>query len=121
MLKKVFNEGESNHNQSYAFRALASHPDMSKEAILYWQNHDQLTPDRLITIAARNWTVLEDEQLQALYLEALSYHDQAFFNQLFIELVAIPTLRPLLLAQLRNPNRSQQLTQAIGGLFKATK
>ncbi|WP_298775535.1 DUF3549 family protein [uncultured Shewanella sp.] len=119
LLNQIINK-ENDHN-IYRFRALASYPDLAKEAIMHWHQKNQLTPELLITIAARNWTTLQDPQLQILYLDALAEHEQALFNQLFIELVAIPTLRPLLLAQLRNPKRSIQLTQAIGGLFKATK
>lgn len=119
LLNQIINE-KADHN-IYRFRALASYPDLAKEAIMHWNKQNQLTPELLITIAARNWTTLQDTQLQTLYLDALAKNEQAFFNQLFIELVAIPVLRPLLLAQLRNPDRSAQLTQAIGGLFKATK
>ncbi|MCL1126676.1 DUF3549 family protein [Shewanella surugensis] len=119
LLNQIIN-GNNNHSH-YLFRALASHPKLSKEAIVHWSQQSKLTADLLITIAARNWAALEDTELQALYLEALSHQDQVFFNQLFIELVAIPSLRPLLLTQLRNPDRSEKFTQAIGGLFKVTK
>lgn len=118
----LFNQimAQENDHIGYLFRALASHPNLSQKVILHWHTQNMLTADLLIAIAARNWTTLENTQLQALYLEALSHQEQSFFNQLFIELVAIPTLRPKLLAQLRNPERSEKLTQAIGGLFKAT-
>ncbi|WP_299490360.1 DUF3549 family protein [uncultured Shewanella sp.] len=119
LLAQILNEDRE--NDIYRLRALASHPNLAKKAIMYWHKQNQLTPELLITIAGRNWTMLQDTQLQTLYLNTLAEQEQSFFNQLFIELVAIPALRPLLLAQLRNPERSEQLTQAIGGLFKATK
>jgi hypothetical protein len=56
---------------------------------------------------------------RSIYLEALALQPQAFFNQVFADIVAIPSLRNQLLGELRNPNRSVQLSQAIGGLFKA--
>ncbi|ASK68601.1 hypothetical protein CF168_06765 [Shewanella bicestrii] len=106
--------------QAYYLRALASHTELSQQALAHLQQTDRLEANELISIAGRNWTVLKQELSRSIYLEALARQPQAFFNQIFADIVAIPSLRNHLLGELRNPNRSVQLSQAIGGLFKAT-
>jgi len=105
----------------YYLRALASHSPMAQEAILHLAQSQLLDADALITIAARNWTVLKHDASRTIYLEALATQEQHFFNQIFADIVVIPMLRTQMLAELRNPNRSPQLSAAIGGLFKVTK
>ncbi|VEE60723.1 Protein of uncharacterised function (DUF3549) [Shewanella putrefaciens] len=106
--------------QAYYLRALASHTELSQQALAHLQQTERLEANELISIAGRNWTVLKQELSRSIYLEALARQPQAFFNQIFADIVAIPSLRNHLLGELRNPNRSVQLSQAIGGLFKAT-
>ncbi|MFB2684320.1 DUF3549 family protein [Shewanella mangrovisoli] len=106
--------------QAYYLRALASHTELSQQALTHLQQTERLEANELISIAGRNWTVLKQELSRSIYLEALARQPQAFFNQIFADIVAIPGLRNHLLGELRNPNRSVQLSQAIGGLFKAT-
>ncbi|MFG0454791.1 DUF3549 family protein [Shewanella mangrovisoli] len=106
--------------QAYYLRALASHTELSQQALAHLQQSERLEANELISIAGRNWTVLKQELSRSIYLEALARQPQAFFNQIFADIVAIPSLRNHLLGELRNPNRSVQLSQAIGGLFKAT-
>ncbi|ABI39723.1 conserved hypothetical protein [Shewanella sp. MR-4] len=106
--------------QAYYLRALASHTELSQRALAHLQQSERLEANELISIAGRNWTVLKQELSRSIYLEALARQPQAFFNQIFADIVAIPSLRNHLLGELRNPNRSVQLSQAIGGLFKAT-
>lgn len=106
--------------QAYYLRALASHTELSQQALVHLQQTERLEANELISIAGRNWTVLKQELSRSIYLEALARQPQAFFNQIFADIVAIPSLRNHLLGELRNPNRSVQLSQAIGGLFKAT-
>ncbi|MFB2660341.1 DUF3549 family protein [Shewanella mangrovisoli] len=106
--------------QTYYLRALASHTELSQQALAHLQQTERLEANELISIAGRNWTVLKQELSRSIYLEALARQPQAFFNQIFADIVAIPSLRNHLLGELRNPNRSVQLSQAIGGLFKAT-
>lgn len=105
----------------YYLRALASHPSLAQEAILHLAESNLLDADALITIAARNWTALKHDATRTIYLEALAAQEQHFFNQIFADIVVIPVLRTQMLAELRNPNRSPQLSAAIGGLFKVTK
>ena len=108
-------------NKLYFLRALASNEELTQRAISYLQQQGLLNAEALITIAARNWTVLKHDQSRTVFLEALALQEQQFFNQVFADIVAIPSLRTLILAELRNPNRSPQLASAIGGLFKVIK
>jgi hypothetical protein len=101
-------------------KALASNTKLSQQAIHSLNAQDQLNETMLITIAARNWLALKDDTTRKLFLEALAKQPQSFFNQVFADIVAIPSLRNALLMDLRNPDRSEQLSLAIGGLFKAT-
>ncbi|MCL1076747.1 DUF3549 family protein [Parashewanella spongiae] len=109
-----------NEYQLYFFRALSSHFASSSEAFISLSQQNKLSDSALITIAARNWSLLRDDELRTIFLEALAHQSQHFFNQVFADIVAIPSLRHKVLAELRNPDRSNQLSQAIGGLFKAT-
>lgn len=119
LLEKLYSV-EAEH-KLYFMRALASQAKYSQKAIHYFAQHDCLDKETLITIAARNWMALKDDQTRTLYLEALAKQDQHFFNQIFADIVAIPAIRTELLMELRNPNRSTTLSAAIGGLFKVTK
>lgn len=105
--------------KTYFLRALASNSELSQKAFIHLHQASQLDDNCLLSIAGRNWTVLKQEVSRSIYLEALALQPQAFFNQVFADIVAIPSLRNQLLGELRNPNRSVQLSQAIGGLFKA--
>ncbi|MGI2069351.1 DUF3549 family protein [Shewanella baltica] len=106
-------------HQAYFLRALASSAKHSQQAFEHLHGQASLDTNALISIAGRNWSVLKQDSSRSLYLEALALQPQAFFNQVFADIVAIPSLRNQLLGELRNPNRSIQLSQAIGGLFKA--
>ncbi|NKF50232.1 DUF3549 family protein [Shewanella sp. WXL01] len=108
-----------NDHKSTYLRALASNVELSQTAIKELDKQDKLGQELLITIAARNWLALKDDQIRKIYLEALAKQPQGFFNQVFADIVAIPSLRNPLLAELRSPERSNQLSTAIGGLFKA--
>jgi hypothetical protein len=73
----------------------------------------------LAAIAARNWEVLGDEALARVYVEALAANNlgQEAFTQIMADLLYIPGMRPTLLAQLRNPERSAALSEAVGAMF----
>ncbi|MCE9678151.1 DUF3549 family protein [Shewanella sp. AS1] len=105
----------------FFLRALASQPSYARQAIAYLAELNELSSEALITIAARNWNALKDDQTRTLYLEALAKQEQDFFNQIFADIVAIPAIRTELLMALRSPDRSPSLSAAIGGLFKVTK
>ena len=102
-------------------RSLASRPVESAEAILWLETQGMLDADALLTIAARNWLALKQEQVRTIYFEALALQEQHFFNQIFADIVSIPSLRTEMLNTIRNPQRSAQLSTAIGGLFRATR
>jgi hypothetical protein len=75
----------------------------------------------LAAIAARAWDSLNDEQTCLLFLERLAEnsHGQEVFNEMLADLMFIPGMREPLFAGLRNPKRSEKLSQAIDGLFAA--
>ena len=79
--------------------------------------------DVLAAVAGRLWLDLEDESLRHVFLEQLAANDQgdSFFQQLLTDLLYIDDCRLGLLEGLRNPDRSQQLSQAIGSFFSQIK
>ncbi|WP_278405488.1 DUF3549 family protein [Pseudoalteromonas ruthenica] len=72
-------------------------------------------------IAGRLWAYLEAPQTLAQFLEHCCRIDteQPLFASIFANLVAIPMLRPHVLAILRSEQRSDALSRAIGGLFSS--
>ncbi len=74
----------------------------------------------LAAIASRCWKDLDDPALCLQFLEALANNPigQGCFNQVIADLVFIPGMRHRIMACFRNPDRSSQLSQAIGGLFQ---
>jgi len=82
--------------------------------------------DILSVIAARHFTQL-DANLLMLFFEACArvdasdLHQGALFSGFFSDLVQIPTLRNDVLAVLRNPERSDTLSKAIGLLFSTMR
>lgn len=90
----------------YYLRALASRPQLAIAFIGQLAEQQQLSDEVLIAIAGRNWNTLKDDPTRSLYLEALAKQPQGFFNQVFADIVAIPSLRTEMLKALRDPNRS---------------
>ncbi|MGM0595183.1 MAG: DUF3549 family protein [Pseudomonadota bacterium] len=74
----------------------------------------------LAAIAARNWEALQEAELARLFVEKLAHNNlgQEAFIQLMADLLYIPGMRPSLLTQLRNPERSEALSKAVGAMFK---
>ncbi|QSX32539.1 DUF3549 family protein [Shewanella avicenniae] len=111
----------SAEQRSYLLRALASNSAACETLLRQLAtDEEKLDQNQLIAIAARCWTCLKQDDVRKFYLESLAHQPQSFFNQIFADIVAIPEIRHPLLSELRNPERSVQLSQAIGGLFKAT-
>lgn len=79
--------------------------------------------DVLAAIAGRLWSDLGDSALRGQFLEQLAASDQGqeFFDQLLTDLLYLAQCRPSLLESLRNPNRSDRLSQAIGAFFSRIK
>lgn len=71
----------------------------------------------LMLIAARHWRYLKDTSILNMYVEHLSHCPQEVFVGLYSDLVQIPEIREEMLGILRWPEKSPQLTQAIGYLF----
>ena len=86
---------------------------------------EPLSDELLITLAGRCWLALTDEKRLLTYLEslvsALENNNPAeqlqLFSAIFKDLVAIPTIRPILFQCMRAPQRSNNLAKAIGALF----
>lgn len=76
-----------------------------------------LNLDTVLTLTGRCWHVLENHVV-ALMDYLASEHDQNVFAGIFADLVAIPSLRPHMLAMIRMQNRSEALSRAIGKLFQ---
>lgn len=76
--------------------------------------------DVLVTLSGRCWEDLADPELCHAFLEALAHHPHgnAIFTQIVSDLLYIPGMRPPVMAQLRNPQRSAALAAAIGEMFK---
>ncbi|MDG3088876.1 DUF3549 family protein [Vibrio hannami] len=75
----------------------------------------------LIAIAGRSWSALESSDTAELFLVRLAQtRNQTLFNQLFADLVMIPSLRMILLPLLHGAP-SEELAQALVNLQQATK
>ena len=71
----------------------------------------------LMLIAARHWQYLKDSAILTLYVEQLAMCEDNVFIGLYSDLVQIPEIRDVMLGVLRWPEKSPQLTLAIGQLF----
>ncbi|SHI10891.1 DUF3549 family protein [Ferrimonas marina] len=107
-------------SERLCLRALAGNPQYCRQGVDLLLAKSDLDPEALIAIAARMWHGL-DEQRVGLMLEKMALHPSQLFNQLYLDLVAIPALRPAVLAKMRDPQRSPALAQAIGRLMTALR
>ncbi|WP_026375695.1 DUF3549 family protein [Aestuariibacter salexigens] len=74
--------------------------------------------DLLTVIAGRHWHRFGDNALLAHFLETCaSVDDGRWFAPLYRDLVAIPDIRTNMLGAIRNPERSDAMSKAIGSLF----
>jgi hypothetical protein len=71
----------------------------------------------LMLIAARHWQYLKEPTTLTIYVELLAVCEDDAFIGLYSDLVQIPEIRETMLGVLRWPEKSPQLTQAIGQLF----
>ena len=114
-------------NQDNAILLLRALASVSATAISKALLEKQFSSDLIynthwyISIAGRLWHLFADETLLNRFFEALANHHPEIFSELFIDLVAIPTLREKVLKQLRLSARSPALSQAIGMLFSNVK
>lgn len=111
---------ESPEKQQMLLRSLASstqHPLVDS----YFVNLLKKAPlatDLLICISGRCWSALNNEKRVMQFLEHLVAKNNAeLFTAIFKDLVAIPTIRPILFQCMRSTERSETLSLAIGQLF----
>ncbi|OOZ35653.1 DUF3549 family protein [Solemya velesiana gill symbiont] len=95
--------------------------NLKQELISTALAHDSATKVELLAaISGRAWEILQDETIRRQYLERLAENNegQEFFNQCLSDLLFLPGMRAPLLGALRDPERSERLSQAIGALFQ---
>ncbi len=78
-------------------------------------------PEVLASISGRSWLALQNPDTIALFLEALANcsEGQTFFNLVIVDLINIPGMQDCIHQAIRNTERSEKLSQAIGELFKS--
>lgn len=107
--------------QQHLLRSLAStcqHAHVVELTRLLLQQQSVAT-DLLITLAGRCWLALASiDNLMTFFEQVIAHKDQALFNSIFKDLVAIPALRPIVFQCIRAPERSNALSAAIGNLFQ---
>ncbi len=106
--------------QQHLLRSLASscqHPHVH-QLISFLLQQQTLAAELLITLSGRCWLALENsDNLIAFFEHLIATEEPALFNNIFKDLVAIPTLRPIVFQCMRAPERSDALSKAIGQLF----
>ena len=116
---------ESNNEQiiSNGIRALAMCQSTQFKNDIIYSVLEKIAPDQaivLVAIAAKTWEVLSDEKILNLFLEKLSCSNAGpeLFNSLMQDLMFMPGLREKILLEFRNPNRSENLSKAVGTFFQ---
>jgi len=117
--------GRKLSDQSFLLRSLSSsceHPHVTRFIHSLIENlslKTALPEDLVIVLAGRCWQVFSSEQQLMVFFEKLiTHHDVEVFQAVFKDLVAIPSLRPLIFQCMRSPSRSVELSKAIGLLFQ---
>ena len=106
--------------QQHLLRSLASncqhvHVQALVSALLQQQH---VASELLITLSGRCWLSLaHDELLMAFFEHLVAAEDQPLFNSIFKDVVSIPAIRPIVFQCMRAPERSPELSKAIGQLF----
>jgi hypothetical protein len=106
--------------QQHLLRSLASNSQHVhvKELVCELLQQQHVSSELLITLSGRCWLTLADsEQLMAFFEHLVLSNDQALFNSVFKDLVSIPVIRPIVFECMRAPERSAELSKAIGALF----
>ncbi len=101
----------------------SSDPSLREAAVGYaLQSRYGRHVETLAAIAARNWESLHNDALAKWFSEALAENNLGHdaFIQIMADLLYLPGLRTPLLAQLRNPERSTALAEAVGAMFKTS-
>jgi len=116
----------SNNEQVIAngVRALAMCQSQQFKNELIFTLLEKINPEQaivLVAIAAKTWEVLSDEKILNLFLEKLACCNTGpeLFNSLMQDLMFMPGLREKILLEFRNPNRTENLSKAVGTFFQA--
>ncbi len=74
----------------------------------------------LAAIASRCWEALKDESIRRLFMDRLAINSagQQSFNLMVRDLVFIPGMRASIMESFRDPQRSDDLSRAIGAFFQ---
>ena len=108
-----------------ALRALSANAEHSMvceviDDIINSQNLFDL--NLMLTISGRCWTALTDQTRLVNFMNKFTANvGQEIFAAVFQDLVALPTVRHPLLQAIRNPQRNEHFTRAIGELFAQVK
>ncbi|MEJ1341617.1 MAG: DUF3549 family protein [Candidatus Sedimenticola sp. (ex Thyasira tokunagai)] len=75
----------------------------------------------LAAVSGRAWEALKSQEVATLYLERLAENDsgQEAFSHSLVDLLFLPEMRDSLLQAMRNPQRSGNLSTAIGNFFQS--
>ncbi|WP_297812426.1 DUF3549 family protein [uncultured Methylophaga sp.] len=73
----------------------------------------------LAVIGGRCWTTLQQSDICKLYVEQLAHNDAGYpaFSQLLADLVFVPGMREPVMQALRDPQRSDLLSEHVGTMF----
>jgi hypothetical protein len=123
--QRIENDTSSNSNNSlHLVRSLASSTDQKNvvNMIDELMSKSYVSVELLIVIAGKCWHILEEQCRITRFLELFVKNgEQQLFNAIFADLVAIPSIRPILFQAIRSENRTESLAKAIGLLFQAPK
>jgi hypothetical protein len=120
LAQAVIDKGEGESLHAMVVRALSGcHSPGLVNAYLDDVLGNDTHADVLMAIAARHWQRLEDVKLAKHFLEVLAARQDegCLFVEIMTDLLFMPALRGSLLAILRDPGRSSQLSRATGLLF----
>jgi hypothetical protein len=73
----------------------------------------------LALISGRCWQVLKDADVCQSFLEALAENEAGYegFSHILADLIYLPNMRGVVMAALRNPERSDALSACVGQMF----
>lgn len=106
--------------QQHLLRSLASNcQHVHVQALVSGLLQQQyVASELLITLSGRCWlSFAHNEQLMAFFEHLVAAEDQPLFNSIFKDVVSIPAIRPIVFQCMRAPERSPELSKAIGQLF----
>jgi hypothetical protein len=119
---QLTDRASNNSLNVYLLRSLSAssnHPYVIEFIDSLIQNNN-LTEELVIVIAGRCWQSFTSvEQLMQFLEYIVQYQQMDVFQAVFKDLVAIPSIRPIMLQCLRAPERSPKLVHAIGMLFQS--